>query len=230
MSENVALRGSQRWLQLAVNRSPNIIDETIAAAIDFDHGETIQWLSPLESDAFTEYRDRAFLERLGINPQYRRLEDFWPRWGPVWDGLARTSGGRYLLIEAKANIPEFDTSPTGATGTSLHKIRKEFDETRAFLRIRSKTDWSECFVQYANRLAYLYFLRELNKVDAALVFVYFVGDTTVSDKYAVSYEGWQAAIGLATHHLGVRAHSPWIHANVSDVFIDVGDLGHIDWP
>ena len=230
MNKNVALRGSQRWLQLAVNRCPNFIDEAIAKAIDLEPEETIQWLSPLEPDAFTEYQDHAFLERLGISPQYRRLADFWPPLGPVWDGLARTSDGRYLLIEAKANIPEFDTSPTGASERSLHKIRKAFDETRAFLRVRSKTDWSKCFYQYANRLAHLYFLRELNKVDAALVFVYFVGDTTVSGKNPVSYEGWQAAIDLATHHLGIRAHSGWIRDNVADVFIDVEDLSHIVWP
>ena len=163
LNENLALRGSQRWLQLAVNRCPNVIDEAIAKAIGLEHGETVQWLSPLESDAFTEYKDDAFLDRLGIGPQYRRLEDFWPTRGPVWDGLARTSGGRYLLIEAKANIPEFDTCPTGASGGSLHKIRKALDETKGFLRVRSKTDWSECFYQYANRLAHLYFLRELNK-------------------------------------------------------------------
>ena len=225
MTEYAAVRGSQRWIQLAVNRCPDVIDRAIAKKIGLEHGETIQWLSPLESEAFTEYRDHAFLERLGITPQYRRLEDFWPKRGPVWDGLARTSRGRCLLIEAKANIPEFDTNPTDASEASLDKIRKAFDETRAFLRVRSKTDWSKCFYQYANRLAHLYFLRELNEVDATLVFVYFVGDTTVSGSYSVSHEGWQAAIDLATHHLGIRAHSPWIRKNVADVFINVGDLG-----
>ena len=68
MNENLALRGSQRWLQLAVNRCPNVIDEAIAKAIGLEHGETVQWLSPLESDAFTEYKDHAFLDRLGISP------------------------------------------------------------------------------------------------------------------------------------------------------------------
>lgn len=223
----MALGGSQRWLQLAVNRCPNILDEAIAKAIDLEHGETIKWLSPLESDGFTEYRDNAFLECLGLRPQYRRLEDFWPTWGPVWDGLARTSGGRYLLIEAKANIPEFDTNPTGASGGSICKIRKALDETKAFLGIRAQTDWSKCFYQYANRVAHLYFLRELNNIDATLVFVYFVGDATVYGKAPVSLEGWQTAISLATHHLGIRTNSPWIRDNVADVFIDVGDFGHI---
>ena len=230
MTAYAAPRGSQRWLQLTVNRCPDVIDGAIAKANGLEHGETIQWLSPLESDAFTEYRDHAFLERLGISPEYRRLEDFWPARGPVWDGLARTSGGRCLLIEAKANIPEFDSSPTDASEESRRKIRKAFDETRAFLSVHSKTDWSECFYQYANRLAHLYYLRELNKVDAFLVFVYFVGDTTVCGVNPVSHEGWQAAIDLANHHLGIRAHSPWMRDNVADVFIDVGDLGDTAWP
>ncbi len=230
MNEHFDLNGSKRWLQLVVNRCPSFIDEAISREIDLEHGETIHWLSPLESDRFTEYRDQAFLDRLGISTQRRSLRDFWPRWPPVWDGLARTSGGRYLLIEAKANIPEFDSSPTGASPTSLEKIRKAFDEAKAFLRVNSKTDWSKCFYQYANRLAHLYFLREVNKEDAFMVFVYFVGDTTVSDKAPVSREGWQPAIDLAMHHLGIRASSPWVRNNVADVFIDVINLGHIVWP
>ena len=64
----------------------------------------------------------------------------------------------------------------------------------------------------------------LNKVDAALVFVYFVGDTTVSGTEPVSREGWGTAIDLATHHLGIRSHIPWIRDNAADVFIDVDDL------
>ena len=185
---------------------------------------------PLESDSFIEYRDQAFLERLSISPQHRPLEEFWPRRGPVWDGLARTSGGRCLLIEAKANIPEFDSSSTRASEEPLRKIRQAFDETRTFLGVSADTDWSKCFYQYANRLAHLYFLRELNKVDAALVFVYFLGDTTVPGRNPVTREGWEAAIGLATHHLGVRTNSRWIRENVADVFIDVNDLRHLPWP
>ena len=143
LNEYLALRGSQRWLQLAVNRCPNVLDEAVAKAIDLDQGETIEWVSPLESDSFIEYRDQAFLERLSISPQHRPLEEFWPRRGPVWDGLARTSGGRCLLIEAKANIPEFDSSSTRASEEPLRKIRQAFDETRTFLGVSADTDWSK---------------------------------------------------------------------------------------
>ncbi len=230
MSEHAALRGSQRWLQLAVNRCPDVIDDAISKAMGLGKDESIEWRSPLESEDFIEYRDQAFLERLGLSPQRRKLSDFWPARGPVWDGLARTSAGRSLLIEAKSNIPEFDSSPTGASGRSLTKIRAALEETKSFLRITSETDWTNCFYQYANRLAHLYFLRELNGIDATLVFIYFTGDTTVPGVDPVSCDGWEAAIDLATNHLGVRSTSPWIRENVFDVFIDVDDLSHVHWP
>ena len=230
MNETAALRGSQRWLQLAVNRCPDVIDDAFSRAMGLGQGETIEWLSPLESEDFIEYKDHAFLERLGLSPQHRKLSYFWPGRGPVWDGLARASTGRSLLIEAKANVPEFDTSPTGASGRSLTKIREALEETKTFMRVTSTTDWTRCFYQYANRLAHLYFLKELNGIDAALVFVYFMGDTTINGRDPVSREGWEAAIGLATNHLGVRLSSPWIRENVVDVFIDVKDLSHIPWP
>ena len=230
MNKNAALRGSQRWLQLAVNRCPDVIDDAISGSMGLDQHEKIEWLSPLESEDFIEYRDQAFLERLGITPRHKQLSDFWPARGPVWDGLARTSAGCSLLIEAKANIPEFDSSPTRASARSLTKIEEALEETRTFMRVTKATDWTRCFFQYANRLAHIYFLKELNGVDAALVFVYFTGDTTVSGVNPVSREGWEAAIELATNHLGVRLSFPWVRENVVDVFIDVKDLSHIPWP
>ena len=222
-------RGSQRWLQIAVNRCPGVIDSAIANALDLCPGEEIAWLSPLESDCFAEYRDARFLKRLGVSLEKRPLKDFWPKKGPQWDGLARTSGDRLLLLEAKANIPEFDSTPTGATGDSLKKIEKALAKTRKFLEVKSRTDWSHCFYQYANRLAHLYLLRESNGLDAFLVFVYFVDDRTVPNRDPVSREGWEAAISLATKHLGI-SHSRWVSENVKDVFIDVNDMAHVSWP
>ena len=207
--------GSQRWLQIAVNRCPGVIDSAIANALDLCPGEEIEWLSPLESDCFAEYRDARFLKRLGVSLEKRPLKDFWPKKGPQWDGLARTSCGRLLLLEAKANIPELDSTPTGATRDSLKKIEKALAKTRKFLEVKSRTDWSQCFYQYANRLAHLYLLRELNCLDAYLVFVYFVDDRTrLPDEDPVSREGWEAAISLATKHLGISPHSQWVSENV----------------
>ena len=58
-------KGSQRWLQVAVNRCPSIVDSAIQnAGIPID--EPIVWASPLDSDDFAEYMDAAFLDRLGV--------------------------------------------------------------------------------------------------------------------------------------------------------------------
>ena len=217
-------------MQLAANRRPEVLDEVIAAALGLGQDEVFRWLSPVGSEGFTEYRDQAFLDLLAIDTPHRRLEQFWPKGGPVWDGLARTSGGRCLLVEAKANIPEFNSSPSASSEASLTTIKQALDETRSFLRVRSETDWSRCFYQYANRLAHLYFLRELNEVAAALVFVYFTGDTTIPGRVPVSRAGWEAAIELAIHHLGVHTSTPWLRQNLVDVFVDVTDLSGVSWP
>ena len=119
VEQSAAQRGSQRWLQIAVNRCPEVINSTIVNELGLCSSEKIEWLSPLECDGFVEYRDEQFIKRLGESLDKRPLKDFWPNSGPRWDGLALTSSGCLLLLEAKANIPEFDTNPTGATGTSL---------------------------------------------------------------------------------------------------------------
>lgn len=225
--QSAAQSGSQRWLQIAVNRCPEALNSAIVNELGLCSSEKIEWLSPLESDGFAEYRDEQFLECLGVNLDKRPLKDFWPNSGPRWDGLARTSSGRLLLVEAKANIPEFDSTPTRATENSLKKIKEALAETKKFLGVKSETDWSQCFYQYTNRLAHLYLLRKLNGLDAFLVFVYFVNDQTVRNP--VSQEGWETAIALATKHLGIP-HSRWVSENVKDLFIDVSTMCDVSWP
>lgn len=193
-------------------------------------GVSIQWRSPLEKDNFREYQDSHFLRNLGIELQKRKLSSFWPRWGPVWDGLASTSNGRSILVEAKANIPEFHSSPCGAGEESLERINRPLDETKQFLSVPLDSDWTRCFYQVANRLAHLYLLRELNGIDAALAFVYFVGDTTISEEECTSRQEWEQEINLMLAHLGIRRDLGWLHDNVFDVFLDVDDLVNVSWP
>ena len=213
------------WLQVAVNRAPAVIDEAIRDTGIYLPG-TIEWISPLEGDDFAEYQDSCFLDQLRIRLEQRPLPEFWPERGPQWDGLAR-SDDRMLLIEAKAYVRELNSNPTGATGDSLSKIEASLAETRMFLKVKSETDWSRCFYQYANRLAHLYLLRELNGLDAYLVFVYFVGDHTRG--MPVSQADWEAAVTLATTHLGLPK-SDWISRYVKDAYIDTTPMRHIEWP
>ena len=100
-----AQRGSHKWLQRAIELEASALNKPLADRLDITTG-SIHWLSPLAADDFAEYRDHAFLDRLGIELAERDLASFWPRRGPQWDGLGRTDRGDLILIEAKAHIGE----------------------------------------------------------------------------------------------------------------------------
>ena len=101
--QDPSLSGSQRWLQIAVNRCPDVIDSAIADALDLCPGEEIEWLSPLESDCFAEYRDAKFVKRLGVS-----LEK------PATQGLLAQEGASV----GRSGSDQSRTSPVG--GESEH--------------------------------------------------------------------------------------------------------------
>ena len=51
-------KGSLRWIQRLVNQYPDVLDSAIGIG-------QIEWRSPQANDAFAEYRDQAFIDRLG---------------------------------------------------------------------------------------------------------------------------------------------------------------------
>jgi len=66
-------------------------------------------------------------------------------------------------------------SSMGATSEeSIALIRKSLVETRGFLRCKESDLWENGFYQYANRIAHLYFLRQICNADAYLIFIYFI--------------------------------------------------------
>ena len=132
-----------------------------------------------------------------------------------------------MLIEAKAHVAEMATEPCRAGAESWRQIEGALSETKAFLRIRSRTDWMRCVYQYGNRLAHLFLLRELNGLDAYLLNVYFADDDTLNKP--VSRAGWEAAVTLAKAQLRLRESSHWLAAYAKDVFIDVGRMQHVVW-
>jgi len=211
--------GSQYWLRLAVNYAPGIIYREIIKAVDDAKDQQIEWLSPLPPD-FTEYRDQAFLDKLRLTLPRMQLENFWPKGGPVWDALARTAKGHVFLCEAKAHIPEVNSPKSGASSKSLRRIAASLNETRAFLNADPIVDWTRTFFQYTNRIAHLYFLREINGIDAYLINVYFLNDTTMHGPTSVSE--WKGALTLLKTHLGVTRTklSPFM----KDIFIDIEEL------
>jgi hypothetical protein len=190
-------RGSLKWIQRAVN-SPEIINQLILSKIA---GVTnIRWCSPLAADKYAEYRDRGFLQCVGLERLASELEKFWPNRGPQWDALACCDPPGVLLVEAKAHIGELCSPASQASSESLKRIQCALDGTAASMGAEPKVSWSEVFYQLTNRIAHLHFLRK-HGIPAWLVLVNFIGDAEMKGP---SLEAeWRAAYKIVWHVLGI---------------------------
>lgn len=207
-----ARRGSQKWLQIAVNRRPEILRHALTGPVE--------WVSPLADDGYREYRDTAFLDRLGLSRLAPELAAFWPVRGPVWDALGK-AGDRVVLVEAKAHLGEFFSPPSRATPDSRARIEAAFAEVRTALGVTAGAPWTDCFYQYANRLAHLHFLRRQG-IEAVLLLVDFVNDADMGGPTRAAE--WRAAYRAADYVLGLpREHR--LSRYVVHVCPDVRDLG-----
>ena len=201
-------RGSLKWLQTAIEQGGAMLRP--ASFPD------IRWVSPLRGDQFAEYRDSAFLERIGQGHLAAELSDFWPRGGPQWDALG-LAGNKPVLVEAKAHITEFFSPASQASELSLAKILASLQSVASSLQARPGADWSKVFFQYANRIAHLDFLRR-HGVDAHLLFVSFIRDRDMGGPESPAE--WEAAFRVADYALGLsKRHSlsKFIHHVYPDV-------------
>jgi hypothetical protein len=216
-----AAKGSQRWLQLAVNRAPEIINTPLRVSAGLPQATPIEWVSPLASENFVEYSEERTFDRLGVRLAKRPLNDFWPTGGPRWDGLARTATGDVFLVEAKAHIGEMVSGRSRASQPALEKITESLRAVqREIAPGADEVDWAGTFYQYANRLAHLHLLRVQNEVPAHLVFVYFLNAVDVNGpSERAEYEG---ATKVIEHYLGIR--NSRLSRYVHKLFIDVRDL------
>jgi hypothetical protein len=218
-TQKLARRGSQKWIQYLANHESHILNSHIRNALNLSEAEEIQWLSPLRKDDYAEYRDEAFLSLLQIKLESLPLENFWPRGGPQWDALGRSSSGKLFLIEAKSHIGELISDLQAKDGASISKIHTSLEDTKRFLNARTRPDWTKSFYQYTNRLAHLHLLRK-NAKDAYLVFVYFLNDREMKGPSTVSE--WQGAIRLLKACLGIGKHK--LSKYIVDLFIDVDQI------
>jgi hypothetical protein len=97
-------KGSLKWIQYIVNECPYVLNKQIDDPLSFSKTQPIEWLSPKVADDYSEYRDQAFLDLLGIELSKTSLKDFWPQRGPQWDTLGRVKDKAYFLVEAKAHV------------------------------------------------------------------------------------------------------------------------------
>ncbi len=212
-------KGSLKWIQVLVNDNSTLLNQHILDQLGI-RVRKIDWRSPLQADQYAEYRDEGFLETLGIEKFNEHLRGFWPRNGPQWDALGRcNAAGPYFLVEAKANIPEIMSSMGATSEKSIALIKESLSKTRTFLKCKDSELWEKGFYQYANRIAHLYFLREICQIDAYLVFLYFINDHT---HIPTNHEQWLGAIELQKRLIGVKNHK--LNKYVVDVFIDVNSI------
>ena len=206
-------RGSLKNIQVLINQSPALFTDKIKEKLKIKSSD-ITWVSPLKDDEYAEYRDGDFLKRLGMSELKVPLNHFWPDKGPQWDALGKGSNGEVFIVEAKSNIPELISSCKAKAPKSRKRIQRRFKETRDFLKCRTSIDWTTGLYQYANRVAHLYYLRHLNKVNAYLIFVYFLDDTTLTP---TSLKEWEAALLLQKKLLGLNKHK--FSKYIAEVFI-----------
>ena len=206
--QNKARRGSQFHLQRLVNGSRWGLGDAIGVG-------PLEWRSPLEEDDYAEYRDAAFLHRLGVSEE-ASLAKFWPRGGPQWDGLAVSTLGEIVLIEAKSHASEMRNNCTAKDPDSICLITTSLEECKRALGAEPSSNWLQGYYQYANRLAHTWFLNESVKLPCILAFVYFIDDTTM--QAPLSREGWIAEIALTHNKLGLRSPLP---SYVREVFVKV---------
>lgn len=204
-------RGSLKWIQQAVEWCPEVLQPPRLPKIT--------WLSPRREDDFAEYRDSAFLDLLGLSGLSEALKGFWPKRGPQWDALGITERGP-VLVEAKAHVPEFFSPATQAGDLSRARIEVAFRAVQNDLGLRPRVKWAEVYFQYANRLAFLWWLRKQG-VHAELVFVSFLYDRDIGGPEAA--ETWHTTFAGADYALGLPARHP-LSAHIHHVTPDVRNI------
>jgi len=215
----LADKGSQKWIQRLVNDHSELLNSAIRDSLNLDEDEKITWVSPKAEDNYLEYRGRAFLDKLDIKLEKYPLRDFWPRSGPRWDGLGKSSSGKIFLVEAKSHIPELISSLKATNEASKTKILSSLEETKKRFGVKSTYDWTTPFYQYANRLAHIHLLRK-NDVPAFLINIHFLNDLEM--KGPQSADEWSGAIRLLHRCLGLRENL--LESLVVDIFVDVTSL------
>jgi len=207
-----APKGSQRQIQTYVNEHQEMLTQEVLKALPSLAAQQskIKWVSPLQSEHYAEYYDQGLLRALEHPELTNILNQFWPRKGPHWDALAvvemadRSAGKGVLLVEAKSYRLEVTGVGTQADGESLRVIIDRMRDTAKWLGVTWRPSyadlWTGTLYQYANRLAYLYFFREIAKIPAWLVNIYFLNDPY----RPTSREQWNDFLPEVKWRLGIQ--------------------------
>ncbi len=220
---SLASKGSQRWLQLAVNRKQELLAEALRDSGALPKGASVSWAAPLECKRYAEHRDEAALAGAGVDLARLKvpLRAFWPKGGPRWDAEGESSDGAAIFLEAKSHVSELNSNPTGARDPKAAAlIRKSLQQARKHYARAAAVEWGHPFYQYVNRLAHHYWLAKLNGRKSRLVFLYFLNDLEMGGPSSV--QEWRAAINVL--HLALGLPGNISRFGVFEAFLDVRQL------
>ena len=209
-------------MQRLIRHPSKPLDRAIAEEWRLSPGVTIEWRSPLANDEHAEYRDHAFLQRLGLERVASDLRSFWPERRPQWDGLALTSDEKVLLIEAKAHVGELASSCAAGPECRLI-IERSLADAKQHYGAPADADWTSRFYQYANRLAHLKFLRDRG-IEAHLVIVYFINDAEMRGPESLA--DWAPVLDECCDRLGLERERG-ISA-VHSLYVDLRGIGVLE--
>jgi hypothetical protein len=202
---------------------PAVLNEAILSCLNTPNAE-LTWLYPRDGTCIDGAKELEGLEFLDDKIVMDLWRDFWPQTGkqPTWDGAAKLVVGsqtEWILLEAKANWPELCSPPSGAKSTGREKIETAMGTTKNFVKVHRRFHWLGTYYQYANRLACLYFLTQVAKIPAKLVFVYFYGDTFEDATPCPKTEAeWRPLITACHLTLGLSERHP-LSSLIGEVFL-----------
>ncbi len=130
------------------------------------------------------------------------LVEVWNRHGVRANGCLAVNfrvvtGADVLTVAAKAD-------------SSIEKINLGIAAAKKWLHVGQQADWKGPLYQSANRLAHLYFFREILRIDAWLVNIYFTDDP----HSRTSRTQWQGALADVKKSLGIG-----VVPHCADVFL-----------
>lgn len=199
-------KGSKRRLQEWVELQPALLGEHLrekCPSLDAFMTGSPKWLSPLRPSLYRELQDDLW-RIAGLEGNTPQQAAFWPNAGPVWDAVALVPGhdrDGVLLVEAKSHDGEFKSDACGATNPrSRQLIEDSLADLCGELGDDPEISWMQTYYQLANRLAFLWHMRE-REIPTWLAWIYFVGDRFQSGRAEVvgpkDEAGWQPLIEMA---------------------------------
>jgi hypothetical protein len=171
-----AFAGSQRHIQAYVNSGglTAALDAAIKKALPAVDGTDLEWRAPLAKHRYAEPRDSTFWPAIERPDLASVARSCWPSGGPSWDAIAiarRPNGiDTVILVEAKANVPEFGGAPCTATSErSIKKITAAMAAVHEAIGASgAPAAWLGPYYQLANRLTWTHWLRSRG-VDAVFL-------------------------------------------------------------